>query len=106
MSSCQRNFNDRKLFDRNFEAYNLLKMKNLLKSLSILILAGVIATSCGRSVTRVSPDQQIDLSGRWNDTDSKLVAEEMIRDVLARPWRSDFYNAMNKKTCSHCWDSF
>ena len=72
-------------------------MKNLLKSLSILILAGVIATSCGRSVTRVSPDQQIDLSGRWNDTDSKLVAEEMIRDVLARPWRSDFYNAMNKK---------
>jgi hypothetical protein len=30
------------------------------------------------------------LSGRWNDTDSKLVAEEMIKDVLTRPWRGNY----------------
>lgn len=53
--------------------------------------------ACSRTVTRVSPDQQIDLSGRWNDTDSKLVAEEMIRDVLNRPWREDFLKAKSVK---------
>jgi penicillin-binding protein activator len=47
---------------------------------------------CGESktVTRVEPGQAIDLSGDWNDTDSKMVAEEMIKDVLTRPWLSDF----------------
>jgi hypothetical protein len=48
-------------------------------------------------VTRVSPDQQIDLSGNWNDTDSKLVAEEMTRDMMARTWRNDFSIKYNKK---------
>ena len=71
-------------------------MKQLINTAALIVLMiGVM--SCNRSVTRVSPDQQIDLSGRWNDTDSKLVAEEMIRDVLNRPWRSDFFNAKNKK---------
>ena len=63
-------------------------------ALAVLLFASACAN---RTVTRVSPDQQIDLSGRWNDTDSKLVAEEMIRDVLNRPWREDFYRATNKK---------
>lgn len=63
-----------------------------------LVLVVLIAGACtNRTVSRVSPDQQIDLSGRWNDTDSKLVAEEMIRDVLNRPWREDFFRANNRK---------
>jgi hypothetical protein len=44
----------------------------------------------GKTVTRVEPEKQIDLSGDWNDTDSRLVAEEMITDVLSRPWVGDF----------------
>ncbi|MEQ8472432.1 MAG: penicillin-binding protein activator LpoB [Marinoscillum sp.] len=64
----------------------------------ILLIAVVLASACAnRTVTRVSPDQQIDLSGRWNDTDSKLVADEMINDVLSRPWREDFSKANNAK---------
>lgn len=43
--------------------------------------------SCAtRKVTRIDPNEQIDLSGRWNDTDSKQVAEQMSRDVLSKPW--------------------
>ena len=42
-------------------------------------------------------NQQIDLSGRWNDTDSRLVAEEMIRDGLSRNWITDFIEAKGKK---------
>jgi penicillin-binding protein activator len=30
----------------------------------------------------MAPEQAIDLSGRWNDVDSRLVAEEMIRQSL------------------------
>ena len=31
-------------------------------------------------------DTTIDLSGRWNDTDSRLMAAEMIDDCLTHPW--------------------
>lgn len=59
-----------------------------------LLIAG-----CGetKTVTRVEPDQAIDLSGDWNDTDSRQVAEEMIKDVLNRPWLGDF-KAEKKRT--------
>jgi uncharacterized protein (TIGR02722 family) len=55
--------------------------------LGALTLAGC---SSGKTVQRVEPDQAIDLSGEWNDTDSRLVAEEMIKDVLSRPWVTDY----------------
>lgn len=72
-------------------------MKNTRKILLVLTILAMASACSNRTVTRVSPDQQIDLSGRWNDTDSKLVAEEMINDVLSRPWRDDFYRATNEK---------
>ena len=72
-------------------------MIRIIKQTTFLLVAAVIVAGCARSVTRVSPDQQIDLSGRWNDTDSKLVAQEMISDVLNRPWRQDFSRAQNRK---------
>ena len=53
------------------------------------VLIGIIAFSgCGASkqVTRVDADTTIDLSGRWNDTDSRMVADEMIDDCLNHPW--------------------
>lgn len=67
--------------------------------LCTLLLTGSLLffNSCSRTVTRVNPNQQIDLSGRWNDTDSKLVAEEMIKDVAARPWRQNFFDRAHKK---------
>jgi len=50
---------------------------------SILVLAAIITLgACSRSVTRVNPDQQIDLSGRWNDTDSRKVANKMVVQFL------------------------
>ncbi|MEP1095768.1 MAG: penicillin-binding protein activator LpoB [Cyclobacteriaceae bacterium] len=69
---------------------------NTIKITTIVSIA-VLAFGCNRQVTRVSPDQQIDLSGRWNDTDSKLVAEEMIQDVTNRPWHSEFRLKEDKK---------
>ena len=65
--------------------------------LSMIMLAAVMLASCNRQVTRINPDQQVDLSGRWNDTDSKLVAEEMIQDVTGRPWHNDFRIGNDRK---------
>jgi len=41
-------------------------------------------------VQRIEADEVRDLSGAWNDTDSRLVSEEMIADMLERPWVGDF----------------
>jgi uncharacterized protein (TIGR02722 family) len=64
---------------------------------SVLMVA-LIVTSCQqRSVQRINPTTQTDLSGRWNDTDAKLVAEEMTKDATDRPWRMNFDKAKGKK---------
>ncbi len=55
-----------------------------------LIALIVVLAGCQRSVTRIDTTTPVDLSGRWNDTDSRLVAEEMINDVLNRPWLTRF----------------
>lgn len=65
--------------------------------LFVFALAVVSFASCSRQVTRVSPDQQIDLSGRWNDTDSKLAAEALIDQVLNQGWIEDYRQDFNKK---------
>ncbi len=69
------------------------------KILIILSVAGIFAsTSCGnRKIERVDPNTQTDISGRWNDTDSKLVAEEMTKDVLTRAWIGNFEKKYNRK---------
>lgn len=72
-------------------------MKTTTLSIAVLSMAVLLSSCAQRTVTRVSPDQQIDLSGRWNDTDSKMVAEEMIKDVLNRPWHQDFVRGNNRK---------
>ena len=54
----------------------------------------ILLMGCARQVQRISPDEQIDLSGRWNDVDSKQVSETMITDVMSRRWREDFFLRM------------
>lgn len=72
-------------------------MRKLLLSTAIASL--ILFSNCGssRKVQRIDPNQTTDISGRWNDTDAKLVAEEMIKDVLERPWRSNFETKNQKK---------
>ncbi|MDD2331288.1 MAG: penicillin-binding protein activator LpoB [Candidatus Cloacimonetes bacterium] len=65
-------------------------MKKLFIILSLVLLLALTACGPNRNVQRVSTDQTTDLSGRWNDTDSRLVAEEMVRDLLTRPFVGNF----------------
>lgn len=66
-------------------------MKGIIFSVvSLSLILTLVACGPKRAVTRTSSDEVIDLSGRWNDTDSRLVSEEMIRDCLDRPWLKNF----------------
>jgi penicillin-binding protein activator len=57
------------------------------RSLTALFAAALLLAACAPSVTRIAPEQALDLSGRWNDVDSRLVAEEMIRQsFVASSW--------------------
>ncbi|MFC2138856.1 penicillin-binding protein activator LpoB [Bacteroidota bacterium] len=62
-------------------------MKSIFKYsfIAISIIALVSCTS-KRTVQRIDPDKQIDLSGRWNDSDSKLAADELTEQVLGERW--------------------
>ncbi|MGH7464070.1 MAG: penicillin-binding protein activator LpoB, partial [Longimicrobiales bacterium] len=54
---------------------------------AILAAAAFLPLACGgKQVTRIDPGAVTDLSGRWNDTDSRLVANELIRSSLTEPW--------------------
>ncbi len=55
--------------------------------LGVLLLA-VAAAGCSRQVIRVAPEQAFDLSGRWNDVDSRLVAEALIQQSFNAPAQS------------------
>ena len=50
--------------------------------LALIGLGGCVSTE----VKRVGVEEVKDLSGAWNDTDSRLVSEEMIRDSLSGGW--------------------
>lgn len=64
-------------------------MKNILSAVSACLFLAAIAPSCSHKVTRINPSEQVDLSGRWNNTDSRLVAENMIKSILNTTWVSD-----------------
>ena len=62
-----------------------------------LVMALAFSGGCAStSVSRVDAATVTDLSGRWNDTDSRQVAEAMVKEALDRPWLQN-YTSANKK---------
>jgi uncharacterized protein (TIGR02722 family) len=56
----------------------------------VLCLILVSCLSCQKKVvSRIETDKVTDLSGRWNDTDSRMVSERMVTDCLNHPWLSE-----------------
>ena len=67
---------------------------------TILVIGGILVasslTGCGTKVTRLDIDKTVDVSGRWNDTDARMVAEEAIKDCLSGAWLAEFNKAEGK----------
>ncbi len=63
-----------------------------MKRLWILSMCAVVmglaffGCAASKTVERIDAESVTDLSGRWNDTDSRLVSEAMIVDCLNSPW--------------------
>ena len=53
---------------------------------SLIVLISCVACGPKKVVERIESDTIIDLSGRWNDTDSRQVSQAMILDCLNHPW--------------------
>lgn len=55
-----------------------------------MIVVGLAGCGAETKVTRVDSGVVTDLSGRWNDTDSRMVAESMVKEALEYPWLNSF----------------
>lgn len=72
-------------------------MKRLRCGFCLLLMIVLVACSSAPKVDRVPVDSVTDLSGAWNDTDSRLVSAEMIQDALSHPWIADFVRAKKQQ---------
>ena len=62
-----------------------------------LTLLWLVGCAQETRVTRVDSGVATDLSGRWNDTDSRIVAESMVREALEYPWLNNFSNTKRRQ---------
>ena len=67
---------------------------NLLERLALAVvvcaLAAAALAGCGTKVANVDPRTEGYLSGRWNDSDARAVAEDLIPQCLGSPWLPEF----------------
>lgn len=66
-------------------------MKSTKQLLAACFCFLLLAACAPHKVQRLDAAQSIDLSGTWNDTDSRLVAEEMTRQIMEAHWHRNFY---------------
>lgn len=71
-------------------------MKSILRFSFIGILF-FLASCAKRQVTRIDPSEQIDISGSWNATDSRLTAQEMTTQILGERWMMNHVSSKGKK---------
>jgi hypothetical protein len=66
---------------------------------TLLLLAGIllVAGCGGKQVTRTAVEEQIDLSGEWNDIDSQEVSAALTTQITTSPWVEDFRAEKGKK---------
>jgi hypothetical protein len=80
---------DRPFLPTEVISMNGLSPRSRFRPLVLAALSALVAAAAGcggKSVTRIDEDETVDISGRWNDTDSRLVSEEMIKDCLNQQW--------------------
>jgi uncharacterized protein (TIGR02722 family) len=59
---------------------------SLVTRMLLLLAVALAPAACAKRVSRIDPNSVTDLSGRWNDTDSRLVAGQLIEQSLNAPW--------------------
>lgn len=65
-------------------------MNHKIVLLVLLSGAALLSSGCTPTVKRVDVNKQIDMSGRWNDSDAHQVAKALIEDCTKQPWQPTF----------------
>lgn len=65
--------------------------------INYVLLFFLLISACAQTVSRVDPGQQIDLSGRWNDTDSRQVADKMVTELLSSSRYQEYAKELGKR---------
>ena len=74
-------------------------MKNIFRFsvISVFICTLLVFTSCSSTkVERVDTDTITDLSGYWNDTDVRIVADSLIADCVNAPAITNYVRTNGK----------
>ncbi len=66
----------------------MLRSRSVLAGLAVTVLA--LSGCVNKRVERIDPNSVTDLSGRWNDADSRLVANALITQSLESSWARDY----------------
>ena len=68
-----------------------------LRTIVVLIAVAAFAGCSSTTVTRVPTEETIDLSGRWNDSDSQQAAQALVDQSMATSWVDDFMMEQGSK---------
>jgi PBP1b-binding outer membrane lipoprotein LpoB len=71
-----------------------MKQKGWMKA--AIVLVALILAGCSTEAKRIGVNEVKDIPGIWNDTDSRLVAEEMVRDSLSAGWIDRYSLSLRK----------
>jgi len=66
-----------------------MKRKMIVMAMATMLVTGLSACKT-TTVERVDTDSVQDLSGNWNDTDSRLVSSRMVSDMMSRKWLTNY----------------
>ncbi len=86
------------LSNKNIGEESMRILKKFLYGLCLgVILIPMVGCSTMPKVKRVDVADVIDISGRWNDTDARVVAENIISDASASLWNQSFRDIQGRK---------
>jgi len=68
-----------------------VSINKIFKTTGMALFVVLLVSGCASvQVSRVDADKEIALTDKWNDEDSRLVAAEMIEDMMSFPWLRRF----------------
>lgn len=73
-----------------------IQTRHVFVAFSLSVLAACTTTRPPQ-ISRVDPRTQIDLSGRWNDTDARLTGDSLISECFGAGWLAEFDRKTGRK---------